>query len=105
MDTSHVEVEDKLVALLHRLNVVQPPVSLLGSAYQSLVVMLSAEHGAAFEQDYLKTQLGYQNANDALYRWEIQNGPSTELKDFARQVLPKIDDHRQQVMALSAAKR
>ncbi len=62
MDTSHVAVENRLVALLHKLGAVQPPASLLSGAYKSLTTMLAAEHGAEFDRDYVRGQIDYQNA-------------------------------------------
>lgn len=102
MDTSHVAVEAKLVVLLGKLGVHQPPTSLLAGAYASLVRMLSAESGAAFDRDYVASQVDYQKANDALYRWELQNGGNARLKAFATEVLPKIDDHLQKAEALAS---
>jgi hypothetical protein len=32
---------------------------------------MARERGAAFDRDYVSSQLDYQNSNDALYRWEI----------------------------------
>lgn len=51
----------------------------------------------------MSSQLDYQNANDALYRWEIENGSNAELTAFARETLPKIDDHMHRVEALGVA--
>lgn len=102
MDSSHVEVEAKLVALLQRLGVTQPPASLLAGAYRSLIDMLGREHGRSFDADYVASQVVYQRSNDALYRWELANGSSPEIKAFASQVLPKIDDHLGQALALAA---
>ena len=103
MDTSHVQVDDNLMALLHKLNVQPPPTSLLAGAYKSLIGVMARERGAAFDRDYVNSQLDYQNANDALYRWEIQNGSNAALKAYARETLPKIDDHMHRVKALAAA--
>ena len=101
MDTSQVQVEDKLVALLGKLGATQPPASLRDGAYKSLVRMLGTEPGAAFDRDDVQGQIDYQDANDALYRWEIKAGSNAELKEYARQTLPKIDDHKQRVEALA----
>jgi putative membrane protein len=103
MDTSHVQVEENLMAMLHRMDVQPPPASLLAGSYKSLIRIMGREQGAAFDRDYVSSQLDYQNANDALYRWEIQNGSSAELKAFARETLPKIDDHLHRAEALAAA--
>ena len=102
MDTSHVQVEQNLIALLHKMNVQPPPTSLLAGAYKSLIGTMARERGTAFDRDYVSSQLEYQNANDALYRWEIQNGSNVELKTFARETLPRIDDHMHRVEALAA---
>jgi hypothetical protein len=34
-----------------------------------------------------------------LYRWKIQNGSNLALKAYARETLPKIDDHLHRVEA------
>jgi putative membrane protein len=103
MDSSHVEVENNLMALLQTMNLEPPPASLLSGAYKGLVESLAGQQGAAFDRAYVRSQLDYQHANDALYRWEIQNGSNPALKAYARETLPKIDDHMQRVEALFAA--
>ena len=103
MDTSHVEVENNLMALLHKMNVQPPPTSLLAGAYKSLIGILAREQGTAFDHDYATSQVAYQHANDALYRWEIQNGSNAELKAYARETLPKIDDHLHRAEVLAEA--
>ena len=103
MDSSHVQVENNLMALLQKMNLVPPPASLVSGAYKGLVSILEGEQGAAFDRDYVRSQLDYQHANDALYRWEIHSGSNPALKAYARETLPKIDDHMQRVEALLAA--
>jgi len=103
MDSSHVQVENNLMALLQKMNLGPPPASLMSGAYKGLVGILVGEQGAAFDRDYVRSQLDYQHANDALYRWEIQNGSNLALKAYARETLPKIDDHMHRVEALLAA--
>ena len=48
----------------------------------------------------MRGQVDYQKGNAALFRYEIQNG-STDLKEFARHTLPKIEDHLQRALALA----
>lgn len=103
MDTSHVAVENKLVTLLKQIGAEPPPASLLAGAYASLVNLLGSEHGKSFDRDYVSSQVGYQKANDSLYRWELANGSDPRLKAFATDVLPKIDDHLQKALSLSAS--
>jgi putative membrane protein len=103
MDSSHVQVENNLLTLLQKMNLEPPQDSLLSGAYKGLVKTLVDEQGAAFDRDYVRGQLDYQHANDALYRWEIQNGSNPALIAYARETLPKIDDHMHRVEALLAA--
>jgi putative membrane protein len=102
MDSSHVQVEDNLLALLQKMNVEPPQASLLSGAYKGLVNILVSEYGATFDHEYVRSQLDYQHANDALYRWEIQNGSNPALIAYARETLPKIDDHMHRVESLLA---
>jgi putative membrane protein len=69
----------------------------------TMISTLEAEHGAAFDRDYVKGQVEYQKGNAALFRLEIQNGTDPELKEFARQTLPKIEDHLQRALRLAGA--
>jgi putative membrane protein len=103
MDSSHVQVENNLMALLQKMKLEPPPASLVSGAYKGLVEILVGEQGAAFDRDYVRSQIDYQHANDALYRWEIQNGSNSALRAYARETLPKIDDHLHRVEALLAA--
>jgi len=45
-------------------------------------------------------QVNYQNANAALYKYEIANVADPDLQDFAKQTLPKIEDHLQRALKL-----
>jgi putative membrane protein len=45
----------------------------------------------------------FAKGNAALFEQEIQNGTDPELKEFARQTLPKIVDHLQRAERLAAA--
>ncbi len=105
MDTSHVEVQSKLVGLLKKKGLTQPTLTLLQGAYASVVQILSDEKGPAFERDYVSAQVHYQHSNDALYRWEIANGKDPALIAYAKVVLPKVDDHLDRAEKLAATTR
>jgi len=62
MDVSHVQVENNLMALLQKMNLEPPQASLLSGAYEGLVEILSGEQGAAFDREYVRSQLDYQHA-------------------------------------------
>jgi putative membrane protein len=104
MVTSHIPVADALTAILKRKNVT-PSNTLLHGAYDAMISTLNADHGAAFDRDYLHDQVEYQKANAALFRQEIEYGSAPELKEFARHTLPKIEDHLQRASRLAGASR
>jgi putative membrane protein len=102
MVTTHIPVVDALNAILQRKNVT-PSNTLLHGAYDAMLFTLYADHGAAFDQNYVNGQVEYQKGNAALFRQENQNGSDPDLKEFARQTLPKIEDHLQRALKLAAA--
>ena len=77
-----------------------PPPTLLQAAYATIVSTLQDEAGPAFDQDYVRGQVDYQKANAALYQYEIANGSDADLVPFARETLPKIQDHLAKALAL-----
>ena len=102
MVTSHIPVADALTAILQRKNVT-PSNTLLHGAYDAILSTLEAEHGAAFDRDYVNGQVEYQKGNAALFREAIENGSDPELRQFARETLPKIEDHLRRALKLAAA--
>src|SRR6266851_3648671 len=102
MVASHIPVVDALNAILQRKNIM-PSNTLLHGAYDAMLFTLFADHGAAFDQNYVNGQLEYQKGNAALFQQEIQNGSDPDLKEFARQTLPKIEEHLQRALKLAAA--
>jgi putative membrane protein len=102
MVTSHIPVAAALTAILQQKNVI-PSNTLLHGAYDAMISTLQADSGAVFDRDYVSGQVEYQKGNAALFRQEIENGSDPELKEFARQTLPKIEDHLQRVLMLADA--
>jgi putative membrane protein len=102
MVTSHIPVVDALNAILLRKKITASN-TLLHAAYDAMLFTLTADHGAAFDQNYVNGQVEYQKGNAALFRQEIQNGSDPDLREFARQTLPKIEDHLQRALKLAAA--
>jgi putative membrane protein len=74
-------------------------------AYDAMVASLQADRGTAFDRDYVDGQVDYQKGNAALFQYEIQNGFDADLKKFARQTLPKIEDHLHRALALTKQHR
>jgi putative membrane protein len=102
MVTSHIPVVNALNAILQSKNIT-PSNTLLQGAYDAMLATLKADHGAAFDRDYVNGQVEYQKGNAALFQQEIRNGTDPDLRQFARQTLPKIEDHLQRAVKLAGA--
>jgi putative membrane protein len=102
MVTTHIPVVDALNVILKQKSIT-PSSTLLHGAYDAMIFSLSADHGAAFDRNYVNGQVEYQKGNAALFEQEIQNGSDPELKEFARQTLPKIVDHLERAEKLATA--
>jgi putative membrane protein len=102
MVTTHIPVVDALNVILKQKNIT-PSSTLLHGAYDAMIFTLSADRGVAFDRNYVNGQVEYQKGNAALFEQEIQNGGDPELKEFARQTLPKIVDHLERAEKLAAA--
>ena len=64
-----------------------PPPTLLKAAYSTMISTLEHEDGKTFDTDYITGQVSYQNANAALYKYEIA----------------KIEDHLQRALSLQGS--
>jgi putative membrane protein len=102
MVTTHIPVVDALNVILKRKNIT-PSNTLLHGAYDAMMFTLKADRSTAFDRNYVNGQVEYQKGNAALFEQEIQNGADPELKEFARQTLPKIVDHLHRAEKLAAA--
>jgi putative membrane protein len=102
MVTTHIPVVDALNVILKKKNII-PSNTLLHGAYDAMIFTLRADHRAAFDRNYVNGQVEYQKGNAALFEHEIQNGSDPDLKEFARQTLPKIVDHLHRAEKLAAA--
>jgi putative membrane protein len=102
MVTTHIPVVDALNVILKKKNIT-PSSTLLHGAYDAMLFTLEANHRAAFDRNYVDGQVEYQKGNAALFEQEIQNGADPDLKEFARQTLPKIVDHLHRAEKLAAS--
>jgi putative membrane protein len=99
MVSSHLTVNNALAAILKN-KAPAPPPTLLRAAYSTILSRLEHENGQTFDADYVEGQVEYQKANAALYQYEIANGTDPDLKAFAQQTLPKIQDHLDRALKL-----
>jgi putative membrane protein len=102
MVSSHITVNDALLAVLKNKAPVPPP-TLLKAAYATMVSTLQNEGGQTLDTDYVRGQVNYQKGNAALYEYEIANGTDPDLKAFAQDTLPKIQDHLARALKLQTA--
>jgi putative membrane protein len=102
MVSSHITVNDALVGILKN-KAPAPPPTLLKAAYSTMVSTLQHESGRTLDADYVRGQVNYQKGNTALYEYEIANGTDPDLKAFARETLPKIQDHLARALKLQGA--
>jgi putative membrane protein len=102
MVTSHIPVVDALNTILKKKSIT-PSNTLLHGAYDAMIFTLKADQRAVFDRNYLNGQVDYQKGNAALFEQEIQNGSDPDLKEFARQTLPKIVDHLHRAERLASA--
>jgi putative membrane protein len=102
MVSSHITVNDALIGILKN-KAPAPPPTLLKAAYSTTVSTLQDESGRTLDADYVRGQVNYQKANAALYEYEIANGTDPDLKAFARETLPKIQDHLARALKLQGA--
>jgi putative membrane protein len=102
MVTSHIPVAAALTAILQQKNVT-PSNTLLHGAYDAMIFTLTADHGAAFDRNYIEGQVEYQKGNAALFQQEIENGSDASLRQFAVDTLPKIEDHLKRAVKLAEA--
>ncbi len=99
MVSSHINVNNALLAILKNKGPVPPP-TLLKAAYSTMVSTLQHESGQTFDADYVKGQVNYQRANTALYQYEIKTDTDLDLRAFALETLPKIQDHLARALKL-----
>jgi len=101
MVSSHITVNNALLVILKEKQAAPPP-TLLKAAYFTMVSTLQHESGQILDVDYVRGQVNYQNANAALYQYEIAKGTDPDLKAFARDTLPKIQDHLARALKLQS---
>ena len=102
MESAHITVNNALLAILKN-KAPAPPPTLLRAAYSTMISTHQDETGQAFDADYVRGQVNYQKANTALYQYEIENGTDPNLRAFAQETLPKIQDHLARALKLQGS--
>jgi len=92
MITDHTKTSDQLKSIVASRSGLKPPSS-LDAKHRALLSKLRSASGANFDRIYARQQLqGHQQAV-MLFTSESQNGKDAELKAFAGQTLPTLQQH------------
>ena len=102
MVTTHIQVENNLQTMLRQRGLTPTPAPLLQGAYKTILQTLGSEHGKQFDIDYVKSQVDYQQANLALYQQELRAGSDPGIKSYAKNVIPKVQDHKERAAKLAS---
>jgi putative membrane protein len=101
MVSEHGQVQADLESLATSMNIPTPDT--LQVKYVNLMEQLKTLKGDAFDSLYIYTQLAdHQNAI-VLYSNVHGLGNNSQIKDFARGVLPHLIEHRQEAITLAGA--
>jgi putative membrane protein len=76
----------------------------LDAKHQKMVAPFEKLQGKAFDRRYAKELLTGHEAAIAAYEKESREGESAELKEYATQALPTLNNHRKAIQGLSGAK-
>lgn len=101
MIDQHTQVNNQLTALAAQKGVTLP--TTIGSKYQSTYNKLSKLSGTKFDQAYIKAAgVNAHTQQAALFQHEAQKGQYPDVKAFAAQVLPAVQEHLQMAKAIES---
>ena len=100
MVTDHTPLNQQLMQLAQAKGIT-PPAD-LDPAHQAILARLQRERGATFDRDYMRGQVSDHQAMIALFQREAQEGTDADLKNFATQGLPALQQHLQLAQSLVA---
>lgn len=102
MIKDHGAADDQLLKIAQTKGVT-PPTTLSDTQTQQKT-MLTAEHGAKFDRDYMHGQVVDHQAMVQAFQDEAQNGQDPDVKAFAASTLPTIQEHLAQAQKASGMK-
>ncbi len=92
MITDHTKVNDQLMSIAQSLGLTGVPTR-PDPTDASAMAKLRRESGSRFERDYIRNQVAAHQRTIKLFQTEAQSGTNPELKHFAQQTLPTLQDH------------
>ena len=102
MATDHSASNDKLVSTVQSAQLPPPPTG-LDPEQQEIMDTLSTASGRAFDRAYIDAQMRAQEDAVQLFSTYAREGDNPELKSFAQQVLPTLEDHLKHVQTFEGA--
>jgi putative membrane protein len=100
MVTDHTKANQELAEIAQKKNM--PVATDLDPKHRTMADKLAKLQGAAFDREYLLGQVADHEQTVALFKTQIKEGKDADLKTFARETLPTLEDHLKTVRALVA---
>lgn len=101
MVDDHSKTGDKLKGVLKSSGAGLKPAAKLDSKHQKMMSKLRGLSGAAFDRQYIKMQTDAHKEAVALFDNYAENGTDEELRKFASETLPTLQDHFDHVRKLN----
>jgi putative membrane protein len=98
----HTQSSNKLKPLAQQKGVTLP--NSPSSEGRALVSQLSQLRGKQFDQAYMQGQAQAHTRTEADYRRQLQQGQDADVKAFANQVLPIVNEHRRMAEGMVAGR-
>jgi putative membrane protein len=102
MIQQHTQSSNKLKPLASQKSVGLP--TSLGAENQALLTQLTKLSGTKFDQAYMSGQAKAHAKTQAVYQNEVKQGQDTDVKAFARQVLPVVTAHLRMAQGMVAGR-
>jgi len=99
MIADHTKANEQLTSIATGLGVDLPKI--LDSQHERIRQELQTLHGKAFGDQYVHDMVDDHNKAVKLFRQEERSGHNTELKQFAQETLPTLEEHQKMALDLS----
>jgi len=100
MVDDHTKANQELATIAQAKNM--PVATQLDPKHQAMADKWAKLQGAAFDQEYLQGQVADHEQTVALFKTQIKEGKDDDLKTFASETLPTLEDHLKTVRVLVA---
>lgn len=104
MIDDHTSAQVSLEAASRGAGVAYVPVKAVPPGARREMAMLRSEQDPQLANDYVNGQVMDHRQAEAVLNWEIKNGTSQSLKDFASKTFPTVDSHLRMALAYQQSK-